>query len=266
MTDLQTRTIDDFGEQWSAYPDSEGFFGSAALFNDFFNPLVSDRDVVGRRVAEIGAGGGRFVSVLAGTGAAHVIAVEPSAAFQVLKEKTRQFGDRITYVHATADQLPGTGDLDYVFAIGVLHHIPDPTRAVTAAFRALRTGGKLAVWLYGREGNSLYLAVATCLWCLTRRLPHSGLHLFVHAMYPVLWCYMTACRWIRLPLAEYMRRVMLPLTPSKRRLVVYDQLNPAYAKYYTRAEAHDLLARQGFINIRIHHRHGMSWTVIGTRP
>ena len=50
---------------------------------------------------------------------------------------------------------------------------------------------------------------------------------------------MTACRWMPLPLAAYMRRVMLPLTPAKRRVVIYDQLNPAYAKYYTRQEAHD---------------------------
>jgi hypothetical protein len=29
--DLARRTIDDFGEQWSHFPDSSGFFGSAAL-------------------------------------------------------------------------------------------------------------------------------------------------------------------------------------------------------------------------------------------
>jgi len=50
-----------------------------------------------------------------------------------------------------------------------------------------------------------------------------------------------------------------------RRLVIYDQLNPAYAKYYTREEAQDLLARQGFVDIRLHHRHGVSWTVLGTK-
>jgi hypothetical protein len=69
-----------------------------------------------------------------------------------------------------------------------------------------------------------------------------------------------------LPLADYMRRVMQPLTPDKRRVVIYDQLNPAYAKYYTREEARALLAGPGFTDIRLHHRHGYSWTVIGTKP
>jgi hypothetical protein len=47
---------------------------------------------------------------------------------------------------------------------------------------------------------------------------------------------------------------------------MYDQLNPAYAKYYTRTEAIDLLERAGFVNVRVHHRHGYSWTVIGEKP
>src|SRR5262245_13814281 len=160
---LQTRTIADFGEQWTAYPDSDGFFGSAALFNDFFNPLVFDRDVVGCRVAEIGAGGGRFVNVLAQAGSAHIVAVEPSDAFRVLQENTVRFQSRITYLKTTGDRLPDTGDLDYVFAIGVLHHIPDPDPVVAAASRALRRGGKLAVGLYGVDANGTYLTLVNSL-------------------------------------------------------------------------------------------------------
>ena len=146
---LETRTIADFGEQWTAYPDSGGFFGSHALFNDFFNPLVVDRDVAGCRVAEIGAGAGRFVNILAQAGAAHIVAVEPSDAFRVLQENTSRFSNRITYLKTTGDRLPVTGDLDYVFLIGVLHHVPDPDPVVAAAFGALRSGrkaGGLAVW------------------------------------------------------------------------------------------------------------------------
>jgi SAM-dependent methyltransferase len=267
MTDqVQQRTIADFGEQWTRYPGSEGFFGSAQLFNDFFHPFVSDRDVLGRRVAEIGAGIGRFVNVLAAAGAAHIVALEPSKAFRVLKEQTRRFQDRITYVEATGDHLPPSGDLDYVFAVGVLHHIPDPAPVIAAAFRALRPAGTFAVWVYGREGNLAYLLFVRSLWWLTRRLPHRGLELFVRCLYPVFWCYMTACRLVPLPLADYMCRVMLPLTPEKRRVVIYDQLNPAYAKYYTRREAEGMLTSQGFTDVRLYHRHRCSWTVVGTKP
>ena len=263
---LEARTIADFGEQWTNYPENDEFSGSPALFNDFFNPLITDRDVSGCRVADIGAGNGRWVNVIACGGAAHIVAVEPSEAFRVLQENTRRFSDRITYLKTTGDRLPPTGDLDYVFMIGVLHHIPDPDPVVAAAFRALRPGGKFAVWLYGREGNTLYLTFVRLLWWLTRRLPHRGLERLVRIIYPLFWCYMSVCRWVPLPLAEYVRRVMLPLTPAKRQLVIYDQLNPAYAKYYKRDEAYAALADQGFTDVRLHHRHGISWTVVGTKP
>lgn len=263
---LQARTIADFGEQWTAYPDAEGYFASADLFNDTFAPLLSDRDVVGQRVAEIGAGNGRFVRVLARAGASHVIALEPSEAFRVLREKTAAFGDRISYLNAPGDRIPAGSECAFVFMIGVLHHIPEPDPVVRASFDALRPGGQLAVWIYGREGNELYLAAVRPLWWFTRRLSHGALAAAVAALYPVFWAYMTVCRWVPLPLATYLRRVMLPLTPAMRRVVIYDQLNPAYAKYYTRDEARDVLARNGFTDVRLHHRHGYSWTVVGRKP
>jgi len=264
--DLQARTIADFGEQWTAYPGAEGYFGSTELFNDTFDPLLSDRDVEGKNVAEVGAGSGRFVAVLARAGARHITALEPSDAFRVLRENTAAFADRITYLKATGDRLPAGSGFDFVFMIGVLHHIPEPDAVVRASYAALGPGGQLGVWIYGREGNALYLLVAGTLRSFTRWIPHAALAAFVGLLYPIVWCYMSACRRLSLPLAEYMRRVMQPLTPAKRRVVIYDQLNPAYAKYYTRAEARDLLERNGFIDVRLHHRHGYSWTVVGTRP
>jgi SAM-dependent methyltransferase len=262
---LQERTIADFGEQWTSFPDNEGYYGSVELFNDIFGPLLSERDVAGKRVADIGAGTGRFVNILVRAGAAHVIALEPSDAFRVLRANTTEFSDRISYLNIPGDQLPEGSDCDFVFIIGVLPHIPKPDPVVAASHRALRKGGHLAIWLYGREGNAVYLTIARALWSFTRRMPHRALVTFVAALYPVFWSYMTACRWLPLPLAAYMQRVMRPLTPAKRRLVIYDQLNPAYAKYYTQQEARDVVERNGFRNVRLHHRHGYSWTVIAMK-
>jgi hypothetical protein len=62
-----------------------------------------------------------------------------------------------------------------------------------------------------------------------------------------------------------MTEVIGKMSREKRRLVIYDQLNPEYARYYTRDEARDLLARNGFGDVRLHHRHGYSWTVMGIK-
>lgn len=230
-----------------------------------FQPLLAPTDFRGR-AAEIGAGTGRIVRMLLQAGIEHVVAVEPSDAIAVLERNLADFGDRVTCLHATGEQLPPTADLDYVFSVGVLHHIPEPEPVVRAAYRALRPGGQLAIWLYGKEGNGLYLAVLLSLRWFTQRLPHRCLAVLAWLLSLPLAAYIVLCRLLPLPLRGYATHVLGPMTAAKRRLVIYDQLNPAYAKYYTRADAIQLVEQAGFVDVRIHHRHGYSWSVVGTKP
>jgi SAM-dependent methyltransferase len=260
------RTIADFGRQWTAYRDNGGYYGSLDMLRDIFGPLLAPEEVAGRRVLEIGSGTGRIASMLLAAGAAHLTAVEPSEAFDVLRENLREYGDRVTFLQVTGDALPARGDQDFAVAIGVLHHIPDPAPVARAAYGVLRPGGRFVVWLYGREGNGLYLAVLTPMRAVTKRLPHAALAALTRLIDVALVAYIALCRVLPLPLRGYMRDVMARLDGSKRRLTIYDQLNPAHARYYTREEARDLLSRAGFEDVVLHHRHGYSWAVVGTRP
>jgi SAM-dependent methyltransferase len=216
-------------------------------------------------VADIGSGTGRIVHMLVMAGAAHVIAVEPSESFAVLEANTRELADRVRCVKTTGDKVPEEG-FDLVVSYGVLHHIPDPRPVVASAWRALRPGGTIAVWLYGREGNELYLALFEPMRAVTTRVPHFVLAIVSALLTPALSLYVAACRVLPLPLRHYMLNVIQRLSWKKRYLNIYDQLNPAYAKYYRRDEAIALLADGGFVDVRVHHRHGYSWTVTGTRP
>ncbi len=259
------RTIKDFGEQWIKYSDNEGYYGSLELFSDILWPFLKPDEIKGCRVADIGSGTGRIVNMLLEAGADHIIAVEPSDAFEVLCLNIQK-REKVTCLKITGDQLPAYGDLDYVISIGVLHHIPDPKPVIDAAFTALRPGGHFLVWLYGKEGNRFYLALLRPLRGLTKRLPHIVLTSFVEVFYWPLVSYIKLCHVLPLPLRGYMLSVLERMSPEKRRLIIYDQLNPSYAKYYTRNEAQKLLLDGNFENVRVHHRHGYSWTVIGTKP
>ena len=99
---------------------------------------------------------------------------------------------------------------------------------------------------------------------VSRRLPHPLLTAFVWLI-TSRWSPTGLCRFAPLPLGDYMREVLGRMSPDKRSLVIYDQLNPAYAKYYTREEAVALLERQGFRNVRAAARRGYSWTVVGEK-
>ncbi|MCS6915674.1 MAG: class I SAM-dependent methyltransferase [Myxococcales bacterium] len=266
QTELGQKTIRDFEIQWSKFPQNRDYYGSLSLFEDIIEPLVSVREFVGARVADIGSGTGRIVRMLAQAGCASILAVEPANLGAIIRRNTQEFADRISYLQATGDQLPPTGDLDFVVSIGVLHHIPDPLPVVRAAYHALRPGGRLLVWLYGREGNELYLRLVQPLRRVTHRLPHAALWALAGVLSVPLEGYLMLCRHLQLPMRAYMLGHLGRLSPAERRLTIYDQLRPAWARYYTRQEAEDLLREGGFVDVRSHHRHGYSWTVLGTRP
>jgi SAM-dependent methyltransferase len=263
--DAQERTLADFGEQWGRYSDNAGFYGSLELFADVFGPLLEPRDVAGSRVADIGSGTGRIVRMLLAAGASHVTALEPSAAFSALEANTRAFADRVLCIRARGDQIPEQG-FDLVVSVGVLHHVPQPRPVLEAAWRALRPGGRVAVWLYGREGNEVYLALVEPLRLVTTRLPHAALAALSWLLTAALGLYAGCCRFLPLPLRGYMRSVVSRLSWSKCYLTVYDQLNPAFARYYRRQEAIELVASAGFKDVEVYHRHGYSWAVTGRRP
>jgi SAM-dependent methyltransferase len=263
---LRIQTIQDFGEQWAAFRDNPAYYGSADLLGDIFGPLLALEDVRGSRVAEIGSGTGRIVNMLLDAGAEHVHALEPSDAINVLKDNTARRHDRVSYINAPGESLPPGLNLDLVVAVGVLHHIPEPQPVVQAAYRALKPGGCCLAWLYGREGNETYLRIIEPLRKITVRLPHSVLIGLSFLMCLGLNSYIGMCRFMPLPMRSYMREVLAKFPKRARRLTIYDQLNPAYARYYSRQEARALLADEGFVDVRLHHRHGYSWTVIGRRP
>ncbi|MCA8924187.1 MAG: class I SAM-dependent methyltransferase [Planctomycetes bacterium] len=265
MSSVGERTIDDFGAQWQRYRANESYYASLDVFADIVEPLVPRTAFQGKRVADIGSGSGRIVNMLAEAGAASILAVEPSAAAEVLRENTRQL-DNVEILHAPGDQLPPGLDLDYVVSFGVIHHIPEPDPVMRAIYAALRPGGKAVIWLYGHEGNELYLSLAEPARMLTCRMPDPLLAGLSWSLTPPLSLYARASKLLPLPMRGYMQDHILKLSPSARMLTIYDQLNPRYAKYYRRQEAIELLTRAGFSDVQIHHRHGYSWTVVGTRP
>ena len=64
------------------------------------------------------------------------------------------------------------GAFDFVYSIGVLHHLPDPARGLRALTPLLRPGGSIFIWVYSRNRrvvNLLLEIVRTA----TTRLPYA---------------------------------------------------------------------------------------------
>lgn len=256
-------TIDDFGRQWTRFDAYDGYISSTELLVDHFGPLPIDV-VRGKTVLDIGAGTGRFCVALLNVGAAHVIAVEPSAAFSVIQ---RNLGadPRVTILRLPGDKIPADIQVDFAISLGVLHHIPEPDPVIWAVYRALKPGGTFVVWLYGNEGIRIYLAIIKLLRILAQPFPDWALEKIVSKIDAVLVLYMRLARRFPLPLHDYLNNVLSNFPDENRRVVIYDQLRPTYAKYYTRVEAERLLKAAPF-KVTVHNRRDYSWIAIGTKP
>lgn len=122
--------------------------------------LVPFSETTGRRVLEIGCGNGADGTEFARHGAEYTgvdltpTAVERTRAhFRVLGLKGRfQVDD------ALGLSFPDES-FDFVYSHGVIHHTPDPARAIREVFRVLRPGGQAVVMLYHRRSFNYLVRV-----------------------------------------------------------------------------------------------------------
>lgn len=264
---IRTRTINDFGEQWQIHGEIDtDYWSSDELFEDFFGDLFDTEEISGKDVAEVGSGSGRIINMICNYNPNKCYAIEPSIGFDVLRANTVKNADIVEYLNTTGDKFE-LQELDYIFSLGVIHHIENPVDVVKNIHHSLTNGGAFLIWVYGFEGNRSYIFIYQLLALITKRLPNSWLDLFSaflnYAIQPYIWL----CKILPLPLPlrGYLLNVFGKCGWEKRKYIIFDQLNPAYAKYYKHDELNALLRDAGFDDIQFLHRHGYSWTAIARK-
>ena len=65
---------------------------------------------------------------------------------------------------------------NYAFSIGLFHHIPNPNPTIISAVNYLKKAGFMLIWVYGAEGNFLYLFMAKNLRLITVLMPQNLLY------------------------------------------------------------------------------------------
>lgn len=87
---------------------------------------------------------------------AEVVGIDLSAgALKVAKERCQRSGaNRVEFHHLSlydVDQL--SGEFDFINCVGVLHHLPDPTRGIKSLAAKLAPGGLMHIFVYGELGR-----------------------------------------------------------------------------------------------------------------
>lgn len=96
--------------------------------------------------------------------------------------------------------------------------------------------GKIFIWLYGKEGNGLYLTLLKSLRVITKNLPDTALLRKVDLIHGVVKFYIFLWTCMNLSLKSYLENVYSKMSHNQKKVIVLDQLNPDYAKCNSRKE------------------------------
>ena len=158
--------------------------------------------------------------------------------------------------------IPEENHFDIAFSIGVIHHLAEPEAALRQLTRAVKPGGYVLIWVYGRENMSwLTRYFDPIRRLLLSRLP---LRLVYHlSLYP------TVALWLALRVGlshlEYYR-LLRGFSFAHLRAVVFDQMIPRIANYWPKDFVESLCRNAGLENIRLVHVNDMSWSACGQKP
>ena len=133
--EVRRRTAESYAYEWEHFGELRPEW--ERNFREYIRPHdpASLRD---RLVLDVGVGSGRH-SYEAHRLGARVVAVDVGEAIHVAR---RNLPSDVVTVQADAEELPfEDGAFDLVMAIGVLHHLPDPRRALNSLARLVRPGG-----------------------------------------------------------------------------------------------------------------------------
>ena len=257
-------SINDFGKQFKYHGEINDYWGSLEMLKDIVKPF--DLNLVKNKIiCEIGVGSGRILKNLIKLSPKKIYAIDPSEAIEIAKKNNEDSEVEILFKKISGQMINFKNEIDYIFSLGVIHHIPEAEIVCKKIYESLKPKGKFVIWLYGKEGNELYLFIFNNLRKITKFMPDKFLDLFSTFLNFFLSIYIFFCRYLNLPLKNYMINVLKKCSFEKRKYIIFDQLNPSYSKYYTKQDVETLLTKSGFKKIEIFNRHQYSWTAIAEK-
>ena len=247
-----------FGYEWHTYAKMRPEY--AEQFRRWTVHL-SPEDWRGKFFLDVGCGMGRNSYWPMTFGAAGGMAIDVDQRSLASARRTLAPYPQVEVRERSAYALNEENRFDIVFSIGVIHHIEAPERALAAMVKAAKPGGKVLIWVYGRENNALIVHLLTPLRkLLFSRLPIGIVHHL--SLYPSLGLWLA----LRLGLNSIEYFSLLRRLPFRHlRSIVFDQMLPKIANYWSRDTVEAMMRGSGLSDIKLAWVNEMSWSAIGTK-
>jgi SAM-dependent methyltransferase len=257
-----------FGYEWTHY--SRLTVADRKEFLAWTDPLAP-ADFTDQIVLDAGCGKGRHIALAAEFGARTVVGIDLSDAVEAAFRNTRHLPN-VHVVQADILDMPFANPFTLAYSIGVLHHLPVPKQGFLALTRHVQPGGRIATWVYGKEGNRwIELLVDPVRRYVTSRLPKMVTRCLSLPPAVVLFAalkmlYRPAKRrlWLSmvLPYSEYLCSIA-DYTFAENFWNVFDQLVAPTAFYHSYQEIVDWYRTAGIQEVQIGRHNGNSWRATG---
>ena len=146
---LDVKVVSDFGSEWTRF-DQSGLSDAdhAEMFESYFH-IFPWQELSPHAVgADIGCGSGRWAALVAPR-VGHLHLVEPSHDALLVARRNLANLANTTFHEASVGNLPFEEEsLDFAYALGVLHHVPDTREAIKSIARMLKPGAPFLLYLY----------------------------------------------------------------------------------------------------------------------
>jgi len=178
----ERRTVKSYSFQWrkfkEMYPDWE------QIFLDSIKPMTQSF-FAGKRGLDAGCGFGRSLRYSASYGA-EMIGLDLSEAIEAARENTCHLPN-VHLVQGDIFHPPIQPEsLDFVYSIGVLHHLPDPKRGFLALTQLVKRGAPMFIWVYLRN-RGRQIAAFSLMRSLSTRMPIRLLNVCCLALAAAQW-------------------------------------------------------------------------------
>ncbi len=257
---LDETVVDGFGREWSKFDQTAISADELrVIFDQYFSLFPWEKLPADARGFDLGCGSGRWAQFCAPrVGQLHC--VEPSeVALAVAKNNLAAIGNCVFH-HASVDDLPFERDsMDFAYALGVLHHVPDAPAGIKCCVETLKPGAPFLFYLYYAFDNRPIWFKA--LW----RLSDGFRRVISRTPYPIKYFAsqgIALCVYLPLSLAARgferlgFRVDVLPLSAYRNksfytmRTDALDRFGTRLEQRFTRVEIEDMMRQAGLEKIR----------------
>lgn len=248
-----------FGFEWNKYSKIDSRYQDQ--FKNWTYPLVEE-DFKDKEILDAGCGMGRNSFWPLMWGAKHITAFDFDKRSLAAAEKTLEKFTNKEILYKNIHEFTWQDKFDLAFSIGVIHHLEDPKKALRNIVNSLKQGGGILVWVYSYEGNEWIVKLVDPVRIhITSKLPVRLVHFLSYFCSVPLWVFVKIFRGPN----GYLRQ----LSTFKfwhLHSIVFDQLIPTIAHYWSKEEVQELFSDVGLNSFTVSAPpNGSGWIIHGTK-